>query len=43
MRTYRHELSVCIVELEETFYGMREFIIRDINRFLISFGQLFET
>jgi hypothetical protein len=23
----------------DTFYGMREFIIRDINRFWITFGQ----
>jgi hypothetical protein len=23
----------------DTFYGMREFITRDINRFWISFGQ----
>jgi hypothetical protein len=29
-----------IVErLHETFYGMREFIIRDFNRFWITFGQ----
>ena len=25
--------------LHDTFYGMREFIIRDINRFWITFGQ----
>lgn len=25
--------------LHETFYGMREFIIRDCNRFWITFGQ----
>jgi uncharacterized glyoxalase superfamily protein PhnB len=25
--------------LHETFYGMREFIIRDLNRFWITFGQ----
>lgn len=32
--------SVDIVEgLHDTFYGMREFIIRDINRFWITFGQ----
>ena len=27
----------------DTFYGMREFIVRDINRFWISFGQPIET
>jgi uncharacterized glyoxalase superfamily protein PhnB len=27
----------------DTFYGMREFIMRDINRFWISFGQSIET
>lgn len=32
--------SVEIVEdLHDTFYGMREFIIRDCNRFWITFGQ----
>jgi hypothetical protein len=25
--------------LEDRFYGMREFIIRDLNRFWITFGQ----
>jgi uncharacterized glyoxalase superfamily protein PhnB len=25
--------------LHDTFYGMREFIIRDLNRFWITFGQ----
>lgn len=25
--------------LDDTFYGMREFIIRDVNRFWITFGQ----
>ena len=25
--------------LHETFYGMREFIIRDLNRFWITFGE----
>ena len=25
--------------LDDTFYGMREFIIRDLNRFWITFGQ----
>ena len=29
-----------IVEgLHDTFYGMREFIIRDLNRFWLTFGQ----
>jgi uncharacterized glyoxalase superfamily protein PhnB len=33
-----------IVEgLHDTFYGMREFIIRDLNRFWITFGQAIET
>jgi uncharacterized glyoxalase superfamily protein PhnB len=27
----------------DTFYGMREFIIRDCNRFWITFGQPIET
>jgi hypothetical protein len=25
--------------LHDTFYGMREFIIRDVNRFWITFAQ----
>lgn len=28
-----------VEDRHETFYGMREFIIRDINRFWITFGQ----
>jgi uncharacterized glyoxalase superfamily protein PhnB len=28
-----------VEDLHETFYGMREFIIRDINRFWVTFGQ----
>ena len=28
--------------LHDTFYGMREFIIRDLNRFWITFGQWIE-
>ncbi len=28
-----------VVDLYETFYGMREFIIRDNNRFWVAFGQ----
>ena len=27
----------------DTFYGMREFIIRDLNRFWITFGQPIAT
>ena len=34
------EERVEVVEpLHDTFYGMREFIIRGLNRFLITFGQ----
>jgi uncharacterized glyoxalase superfamily protein PhnB len=32
-----------VVELNDTFYGMREFIIRDINGFWITFGQLVQS
>ena len=28
-----------VVELYDAIYGMREFIIRDLNRFWITFGQ----
>ena len=28
-----------VEDLHDTFYGMREFIIRDLNRFWIAFGQ----
>ncbi len=28
-----------VVDLYDAFYGMREFIIRDFNRFWITFGQ----
>lgn len=28
-----------VQNLDDTFYGMREFIIRDINRFWVTFGQ----
>jgi uncharacterized glyoxalase superfamily protein PhnB len=35
---------VQVVEgLHDTFYGMREFIVRDINRFWITFGQPVQT
>ena len=36
----RLEKRVEVVEgLHDTFYGMREFIMRDLNRFWITFGQ----
>jgi len=36
----RFKDRVEVVEgLHDTFYGMREFIIRDLNRFWITFGQ----
>ena len=36
----RLEKRVEVVEgLHDTFYGTREFIIRDLNRFWITFGQ----
>lgn len=28
-----------VEDLHDTFYGMREFIVRDVNRFWITFGQ----
>ena len=28
-----------VEDLHDTFYGMREFVIRDFNRFWITFGQ----
>ncbi len=28
-----------VEKINETFYGMREFVIRDCNRFWITFGQ----
>jgi uncharacterized glyoxalase superfamily protein PhnB len=28
-----------VQDLDDTFYGMREFIIRDIKRFWVTFGQ----
>jgi len=37
---HRLKDRVDIVEgLHDTFYGMREFLIRDLNRFWITFGQ----
>jgi len=36
----RFKDRVEVVEgLHDTFYGMREFIVRDVNRFWITFGQ----
>jgi uncharacterized glyoxalase superfamily protein PhnB len=32
-----------VEDVHDTFYGMREFIIRDFNRFWITFGQPVET
>src|SRR6266436_65714 len=32
-----------VVDLNDTFYGMREFIIRDNNRFWVAFGQPIQT
>lgn len=40
-RRIRDRVEV-VVDLNDTFYGMREFIIRDINRFWITFGQPIE-
>ncbi|MEO8200284.1 MAG: VOC family protein [Gemmatimonadota bacterium] len=33
------ERAELVAEINDTFYGMREFIIRDLNRFWITFGQ----
>ena len=35
--------STLVEDLHETFYGMREFIIRDCNGFWITFGQAVRT
>jgi hypothetical protein len=32
-----------VVDLYDTFYGMREFIIRYNNRFWVAFGQPIQT
>ena len=32
-----------VEELYDAFYGMREFIIRDLNRFWLTFGQPIES
>src|ERR1700752_265446 len=34
-----HDRVEIVEGLHDTFYGMREFIIRDVNRFWITFGQ----
>ena len=34
-----HDRVDVVEGLHDTFYGMREFIIRDLNRFWITFGQ----
>ena len=36
------ERADIVEEPHDTFYGMREFIIRDLNRFWITFGQPME-
>lgn len=37
---HQHKDRVEVIEgLHDSFYGMREFIIRDLNRFWITFGQ----
>lgn len=33
------ERAEVVGEIDDTFYGMREFIIRDPNRFWVTFGQ----
>jgi uncharacterized glyoxalase superfamily protein PhnB len=38
----RHRVEI-VEPLHDTFYGMREFIIRDPNRFWITFGQPAES
>lgn len=37
-RRIRDKVDV-VEDVHDTFYGMREFIIRDVNRFWITFGQ----
>ena len=32
-----------VVDLYDAFYGMREFVIRDINGFWVTFGQPLQT
>jgi len=32
-----------VEDLHDTFYGMREFVIRDVNRFWVTFGQPIQT
>lgn len=44
-RVYRDlkDRAQLVVDLHDAFYGMREFTIRDINGFWISFGQPLKT
>jgi len=37
-RRLRDKVDV-VEDVHDTFYGMREFILRDVNRFWITFGQ----
>lgn len=39
VRRRLHEKVEIVEDIHETFYGMREFIIRDCNRFWITLGQ----
>lgn len=39
LRTRRDGRASVIEDLHDTFYGMREFTIRDVNGFWITFGQ----
>jgi catechol 2,3-dioxygenase-like lactoylglutathione lyase family enzyme len=41
-RTLREPVDI-VGEIHDTFYGMRELIIRDNNRFWITFGQPIAT
>ena len=33
------EVAEVVVDVHETFYGQRELIIRDCNRFWVTFGE----
>jgi uncharacterized glyoxalase superfamily protein PhnB len=37
-RCIKHRVQI-VEDPHDTFYGMREFIMRDINRFWVTFGQ----
>jgi len=43
LRTRIEGKAETVEELHETFYGMREFIVRDCNGFWITFGQSSST